>query len=289
MNKLLSLMCALSFCHSAFANNDSSPPAWELEMEYLGGGKNEIDEPGRKDQHISYSLAKSKASYTHQLNEDNGLVVNIGYSHKEFDWKENPSFSETSFNNVNFRFGGYSTKIPNWVWRGAIGADIDADDFSFSHNAMYNGAMWGRYHVSKTVGFHIGFTGTTGLRRDKVFPILGIDYSPSKSWKIAFVFPVDLSVSYAINDKWSLAYSGRTFRSRHRLSQKEIVSKGIFDYRTFGTEASLNYQLEQFLAKVYVGSTYAGDLKVSDHRDKNPVFYKYNGSIYLGGNLTLKF
>jgi hypothetical protein len=280
------IICCIIFSAPTYASENKD---WVLYANYLSGGKAEMDEPGRESEEIIFSQTEAKVSYTHRFDDESGLVFDLGHGSVEIDWDENPSFSEKSFSTFNVQVGGYSFKIPKWLWRGAIGTNVDTEEMDISHYALYNGTMWGRYSLSDMMGLHIGFTGTTGLRRDKVYPIFGIDYNPSSTWKLSFVFPVDMSANYSINDKWSVSATARTFRVRHRLSQKEALSKGIFDYRSFGSEFSLNYLLGGFLAKVYAGSTYAGDLKVSDSKGINSTFYKFNGSVYLGSNLTYKF
>jgi hypothetical protein len=262
---------------------------WELQASYLGTGGAEIDEAGKENESIGFTQSIAKASYTHRLDDESGIVLNVGHTSTQIDWDENPSFSEKNYSYLNLEIGGYSLKIPNWLWRGAVGTDVDAEELSFNRYALYKGTMWGRYDFSDMLGIHIGFTGTSGLRRDKVYPILGLDYAPSSKWKLNFIFPVDISANYAIDDNWSVAGTARTFRVRHRLSQKEATSRGIFDYRSFGGDLSLNYLIGSFLAKAYVGTTYSGDLKVADSKARNAVFYKFNGSIYLGSNLTYQF
>lgn len=264
-------------------------PNWKFKANFLTTGKAKIDEIGRKNERISYSFSEGEVSYTHHLDKENALSFDLGYSLTEVDWKNNPSFKETMFSYLKLSLGGSSTLINDWVWTGKIDASIDSKEMNFSHYALYNGTMWGRYSLSQIIGIHIGLTGTTGLKRDKCYPILGIDYVPNARWKIHVIFPLNLSAIYSINDHWSLSASGRTFRSRHRLSQKEIVSKGIFDYRTYGTELSLIFQLNNFSAKAYTGSTYSGDLKITDSKNLNPRFYNYKGVIYLGGNLSYYF
>ena len=278
-------------CSSIFfiKTHASDSKDWEVHASYLGTGKAEIDEPGKENEEISFSQTVGKASYTHVLDDDSGIVFDVGYTSTEVNWDENPSFSEKTFSYLNLQVGGYSLKIPNWLWRGAIGTDVDAEELSFNRYALYKGTMWGRYALSDLFGLHIGFTGTSGLRRDKVYPILGVDYAPSSKWKLSFIFPVDISANYSIDDNWSVAASARTFRVRHRLSQKETTSRGIFDYRSFGGDLSLNYLVGSFLAKAYVGTTYSGDLKVADPKGRDPLFYKFNGTFYLGSNLTYQF
>lgn len=280
------VLCSSIFFYQSQASDNKD---WELHASYLGTGEAKIDEPGREEEGIGFSQTVGKASYTHRVDEESGLVFDIGHSSTQIDWDKNPSFAEKTHSYLNLQVGGYSLKIPNWLWRGAIGTDVDAEELSFSHYALYKGTMWGRYALSDMFGLHIGFTGTSGLRRDKVYPILGVDYAPSSKWKLSFIFPVDISANYAIDDNWSLAATARTFRVRHRLSQKEATSRGIFDYRSFGGDLSLNYLIGSFLAKAYVGTTYSGDLKVVDSKGRDPVFYKFNGTLYLGSNLTYKF
>lgn len=262
---------------------------WKLEGSYIGTGKAKMDEEEHKEEHISYSSSEIQASYTKKSNETDGFTLGISNATTKINWKENPHFSKKNHSYIGLSLSGFSNKIPNWLWVGSIATKVDSEELNFAHYALYQGRMWGRYAYSQMIGIHIGLAGSTGLRRDKVYPILGIDYTPNAKWKIHFVFPLDLSANYSINDYWSIAASGKIFRARHRLNQRENMSKGLFDYRTYGTELSLNYRLRSLLAKIYSGISYPGDLKISNYKGQDPVFYKFKGSFYLGSNLTYGF
>ncbi len=283
------LSIALTFNAYADDNDDEPFRPWAAKAEYLSLGKAKFEEPGREGQRIKYGESHISTSYIHRLNDDAALTFDITYQNTNLEWKENPSFSEENHPLIKLSFGGTTKRFDSWEWSGSLGTEFNAEHFTLSHYTRYKGTMWGRYALSDILGIHIGFTGEAGLRKDSVLPILGIDYKPHDKWKLKLVFPMDISAIYSLNKKWSLAATGRSFKARHRLSAKEANSKGIFTYRSYGSELSLNYNLDYFLAKVFAGSSFGGDLKIMDKTGKNPSFYKYRSAVYFGGNVMYEF
>ncbi len=119
----------------------------------------------------------------------------------------------------------------------------------------------GEYDYSKNIGVHVGFLGWTGLKIDKILPILGFDWTFCEKWTLNAVFPVNVSLVYAYNDKLSFAAAGRFFWNRHRIEKHALLSEGIWEYRNSGAELAVNYALKNFAAlNLHAGYTFGGML-----------------------------
>ena len=267
----------------------ASESNWKLDGHYTATTKAKLDEPGREGEKIAFASSRLRASYSHPLSEKSNVLVSLAHSGAEINWKENPNFRENKFATLDLALVGQSMKVPHWFLQGALLTKVDTDAWNFSRYALYQGFMWGRYSYSKLFGVHVGLSGTSGLRKDKVFPILGIDYSPNAKWKFQVIFPMDLSAKYKMSERWSLAAGAKSFRARHRLHKRENISQGIFEYRSYGSELSLNYEIQNFMAKIHSGMNFGGDLKISNSKGKDSIFYKYKSSVFFGSQLSYTF
>ena len=130
----------------------------------------------------------------------------------------------------------------------------------------------------------------SGLKKEKVWPIFGFVYNPSEKWRISAVYPIDVSASYIITPCLSVAGSLRFLRNRHRVKQDEPDSQGIFEYRTTGAELDLIFAPKRWVSvKGFAGSTFDGDLKISNRNDKHSTHFKFEGSFYWGASAILSF
>lgn len=262
---------------------------FDIKTDYNHVGKADFDTPGFKSQDIGYSEANARVFYRHPVSDDEQLLIGFGGTHSKIMWRHNPDFRETGFGFFNVSIGATTKRLKNWFWRAGLTASIDGDIPGAKHSSVYRGMMWGRYTYRDDLGLHIGFVGQTGIRKDEVYPILGVDYT-KKKWKLNVIFPVKVNAEYELNRDWSLEVAARRFSTRHRLDKAEPMSRGIMEYSNFGGEFGVNYRCAPcFTANVHVGSAFGGQLKVSNNRDKGATHYKFEGSAYLGAILSFLF
>lgn len=282
----------LPFLSASFVNADSSSSRekWHLSSQVLAGAKAKFDEPGMDEQRLRYSQGKFEASYHHYIDDKTAIVPTVGYRVDKMQWKENPFFDTETFRSFKVGIGGFSRAVEGWLWQGGLQVSMDTEEWSLSHYAQYQLGVAGRYGYSSKLGIHIGFLGKTGLHKDQVLPVLGVDYAWSNQWKLSLIFPRDVSLIYTFNDSWTAGVRGRVFRSRHRVGEDEALSKAIFEYRNVGAEASLRYKRPQrFSAQLFVGATAGGDLKIMNQKGRNPTFRSLKTMGYGGADLTLSF
>lgn len=247
---------------------------------------------GYQGQHIRFALAETSLSYNKLLgcDRDMGIFFGIGYSNNLIRWKQNPNFNQEYFNNLNVDIGGFSTHFPCWLWKWDLGAAFDLDHMKVAQYTLYSGTLWGRYELYDNVGLHMGAIVTTGLHKNKAWPIIGLDYTWRKCLKLSLVYPVDMSAMYNIADCWALGVAQRFFWTRHRVGLHEPVPRALVEYRNSGTEGRLTYKCDPGIyASVHAGYAYGNDLIITNQLAKDGTHYKFDGAAYYGVDVTVKF
>jgi len=261
---------------------------WSSSGDYIGTSRFTTEEVS--NQSMGFRQVQSTLSYNRFLNCFDAVSVGAGYSNVGIRWNDNPRFQQRSFDNVFLTIGAQSTRYRGWLWQGNFTARFNTDVGRISHHVLYTGALWGRYELVPCYGMHTGFFAETGLRKDKVWPILGFDKQITKQLKLYAVYPFEASATYDFCGPWSVAAATKFFRSRHRLAPGEELSNGLIEYRNIGSEFRVMYECPPCVsAQLHVGHTYGGELVVADHRDKNSTHYKFRAAPYVGGELSLKF
>lgn len=271
---------------------DDSPSPFKLEVagDYVERAK--FKTSYLDHQQLQFSEVGSKATMAFYYDACNleGAVAGIGYTYTHLGWDDNPYFDQEDFNTVNFYLEGFSGRLNNWFWKGQFMLNINAEYFNINQYATYDLLLWGRYNYCDNLGLNIGFLAQTGMKIDRVFPVLGVDWQMKKDWKINLVFPVNISAVYAIDECWSLAAVGRMFDSRQRVGKKANIPRGIFEYRNVGVELALNYACNSYItANVHAGSTLGGSLRIAERHRHHKHRLKLESAGYFGGKVELSF
>lgn len=253
-------------------------------------GPNHID-----GSHQNYQDAHAFLYYSHYLTPDNSLSWKVGYSFLDFNWKENPRFTENDYHFASASVGWVSTSVTDWRWIVSGGASVDATTWDMGQSGVYYGLMWGRYHMSDTIGMHIGWAGYVGVKNGYLFPILGIDWRTGPHWKFNAVFPLNISIEYLFNTNWSselaLAAFGRPYRFPMRVHGGiGKYENGIFEVYSKGLELDLKYKTGNWVQlSVGGGWNFGGWVVIKDHNDHSGAYYKYNGAPYAQGKVDFTF
>lgn len=220
-----------------------------------------------------------------------GLNASVGYASTQMKWIENPWFDQSRFNIFSLSIGAFSHRIHKWVWKGQVTFNIDQRECAAGFRyAFYDLLFWGRYEYSKNVGIHIGLIAETGMRTDRVYPILGADWQIARKWKLNLVIPVNVSLEYAMTKKWSVLLAARSFNFRGRLARDEASGKSILRYENIGGELAVKFNTEKGLSfNLHGGSTLGGKFRFSDQSNHHPKTFKLDSSLYGGFEITSTF
>lgn len=263
-------------------------------MSYDHINHTDIDENEFDDQDVRYAIGQVDIDVVCYYNPScrEGASLLIGYTNTYLNWDENPDFDKTHFNTLTLGLGGLTNRLSDWIWQGFVKWNIDTDNFDVDRYSTWDLLLWGRraFCTCHDLGFHIGFYAQTGMKIDRVYPVIGFDWYQTECWKINLIFPMDLSVMYLYNPNWSLGTAIRFFESRHRTGDNETKPRALFAYRNYGAEFTLDYECgPYFLVNAHVGSTLGGRLKVSDRHYNNSKRLDLDPAVYFGGEISLRF
>jgi hypothetical protein len=216
-----------------------------------------------------------------------GANVAVTYTSTYIKWDQNPWFDQDHFNMLTLSVGGFTQRACRWLWQTQVSINMDMDKWDLGHYANYDLLLWGRYTYCEHVGLHIGFLAQTGMRMDRVYPILGADWQMSPNWKLNLVFPVNVSIEYTLTDKWTLALAGRNFDFRTRASKND--SKNLVRYQNIGAEFVVRYGTSDISANIHAGSTLGGRLRMATANNHHAHTYKLSPVGYVGGEVNVKF
>lgn len=218
-----------------------------------------------------------------------GARLAASYTATYIGWSENPWFDQDHFNTISLTIAGFSKRLDRWFWRSQLSINFDAAIWN-SQFINYDLLLWGRYEYSRTIGIHVGFLAQTGMLLDRVYPIIGADWQISKKWKLNLVYPVNVSLEYALNPSWSLAIAGRSFNSRHRVHYHETFSKALVRYENVGAEFAMKYEEPNISANIHAGTTLgSGRYRIANRFNQHAHNYKLDPSGYVGGEIDFSF
>lgn len=255
-------------------------------------GKTDIDKKHYKDQTVQfYNISgdvQSVFCYSKQHRE--AIFVAVGYSHQKIDWNQNIYFNQTLFDTTSVAFRFYTNRLDDWVWQAQVSINADLQHFDWGRYINYDLLLWGRYSYTESFGVHAGFFMETGMRFDRIYPVIGFDWTINDTWKINAVFPMDVGIVYTYDCNWKAALAMRFFDVRHRVGPDEPLPRALVSYRNNGIELAAMYDYDHFIeANVHAGWTIGGKLRISDKQNHHPKHYRLDPAGYFGGEIVVKF
>lgn len=265
-----------------------SPFSFNTYIDAIGTSK--IDKGFYKGDKVHFAEAEVEAGmvvyYCETYTE--GAKVAIGYTATYLDWSENPWFDQHHFNTVSFSLTGFTKRIDRWFWRTQLSVNCDAKEWKANYTS-YDILLWGRYEYCGNIGVHLGFLAQTGLRLDRVYPIVGFDWQISRKWKLNVVYPLNVSLDYAITPHWILSVAGRSFNSRFRVDDHDLFPQALVRYTNTGAEFAIKYQSNGISANIHAGTTLGGKYRVANRNNHHAHNYRLKGAGYVGGEIDVTF
>lgn len=264
---------------------------FNLNTQFDAVGKAEIKEGYFKKDEVQFAQGEIELGMIFYYCEayKEGAQAAISYTSAYLNWVNNPWFDQDHFHVVSLTLGGFSHRLRKWFWRGQVSINMDAKEWDLNEYANYDLLFWGRYEYCKNIGVHVGLIAETGMLMDRVYPIVGADWTLSKKWKLNLVYPVNVSLEYILTKKWTLALAGRTFNSRYRIAKNEGQSKALVRYENVGAEFAIKYEDTNFTANIHGGTTLGGSLRIANRHNHHPRHYKLCPAPYVGAEAALKF
>lgn len=219
---------------------------------------------------------------------EEGVRLALDFSATYLSWDQNPYFKQDHFNILSLEAVYFTHRLDRWFWRTSLSINMDTEEWQSDYTS-YDLMLWGRYEFTKEIGIHIGFWGETGIRLDRVWPILGADWQISKQWKLNLVYPVNISLNYSLNQNWSFALAGRNFNTRFRVNRDQSCPRFLVRYQNIGAEFMVRYENLGISANIHGGVTFAGKYRVANSHNHHAHNYPLEPAGYIGGEIDVSF
>jgi len=267
---------------------------FRVEAIYRGVGSAKFTEGSRHLSSMRYADSLDTLSFSHPIADCHYLTWQVGYSYLKLDWDKNPRFRQESFNYAMGSVTWAAQAIENWRFLFNLTASVDGRRLNFGNSGVYNGMGWARYTYSDCLHFHLGFFGYVGVKNHYVLPIAGLDWSWQK-WKLNAIFPLDFSLTYAIDCNWSAAVAFAAFGGPYRFPRR--AGKGIGDFKNAifevyskGVELDLTYQLKpRFSVGLGAGWNFGGWILIKDAHNHHGKYFKFDSAPYAQANASFSF
>jgi len=273
----------------------SSPTQrWRNEIAFRADwvGKTKIDKKNFRDRDVSFYNVEVQGERViyHNPGCKEGVSFGVGYSNTYFHFEKNPFFSNDNFNMVSFTLAGFSGRIERWLFQGYITANWQYDYQNFADYSNYDILLWSKYEYCPNIlNLHAGFLMETGMKIDRICPIIGFDWKFAHKWKLNAIFPVNLSVVYDFQENWTATLAGRLFNLRYRLGKHDRLREALLEYYNYGIELGCSYQKEGFFINMHAGYTIGGEFKISSRQHKHRKHFDMDSAPYAGGEIAYKF
>jgi hypothetical protein len=293
-------LTAVTLAASLCAQEEKGPSAdftfWDVHPFRFGAngisnGGAELNHRGDDVGNLHYRKANAYTYVLLPISERTFFMPRFEWNGISVNWKENPFFSQTNFNMIQGALTFYTSALEDWRWIVRADYNVDADHIDEAADySLYTGMLWGTYKIWRKWHYHIGALFSKGMETQNFYPIIGFDYSPTKSWLIELVFPVEYSIQFKFADYWRLAAKGRPLKERLRSGNEGPQPRSVLTYSSFGTELNLKFQkMLRFEAEAYAGWNWGGSFYVKDQNNNNPYYTSLEGSFYAGGMAEICF
>ena len=273
--------------------DDAAPKQGPFTLDVSGDWIGKSDVHGHDRGTIQYDHIDTAAKAVVWYNEcyKEGIQVGVSYDHCRLDWTKNPFFKKKKYNTFSALFAFFTHRVSDWNWITSVQYNIDADKWNFNEYSTWDLLLWGRYEHFCNVGLHAGIYAQTGMKLDRVWPVIGFDWKINHKWKLNAIFPINVSLIYTVNRNWALSVAGRFFNDRHRAGNEGFYRKALWRYTNTGAELGVTYTAWRghLTANAHVGYTLGGRLRISNMHNHHVHHRRFKDAPYAGGELTFNF
>ncbi len=291
------LISIFALCATLLFAEEPSRSLWDYHPLHIGGNTIYIGDAdisrrdGGEGGHLHFNKSNAFLFMLLPISETSYFFPRIEWVTFEMDWNKNPKFDETRFYYTQFGLTFYTTALEKWRWITRIDYNIDTEHFGKpGPYGLWTWLLWGSYQIHSKWHYHIGTVGYVGMKGHDVFPVIGADYSPNKTWMFQVIFPISYSIQYEIAPWCKLAIKGRPLRERFRVGSNEKQPGSIFHYSSIGTELNLSMEKKmRFETELFIGYNFGGTFKIENQRGKNPLYTDVKSAPYVGANIDYAF
>lgn len=254
-------------------------------------GKSDVHGHHRGTIDYNHQDATAKAIVWYNECYKEGIQVGVSYDHARLNWTRNPFFKKKEYNTFSTLFAFFTHRVSDWNWIASVQYNIDADKWNFNQYSTWDLLLWGRYEHFCNIGIHAGLYAQTGMKLDRVWPVIGFDWKINRKWKLNAIFPLNVSLIYTINHNWALSIAARFFNDRHRAGNEGFYRKALWRYTNGGAEFGVTYTAwrGRLSANLHAGYTLGGTLRISNMHNHHVHHRRFKDAPYGGFCVTLNF
>lgn len=279
----------------SFDDNQASPSdmgPFFIKVNYDDVMRAKFDKRPFNHQHLKFAELNVEAIgiFCYNPSYEEGLGASFNYCLDQIRWKHNPYYKQEYFNTVSFGILGFTHRMCDWDLKASAQVNFDPEHLNFQDYVNYNLLLQSRYAFCGNWGLNLGFLALTGMKIDRFYPIVGVDWRINDKWKINAIYPLDFSINYLYNCNWTLTVGSRFWDNRHRFAKSAELSMGLIEYRNYGAEFRVSYNRNsKILANVHAGYTTGAKLRISDRHHQHTHRIKFNGAPYVGAEASVNF
>lgn len=294
-----SLLCL--FCTLPVSAQPQQRSPWSFHID--GGGAHQSD-TDLKDDTGGFSVDRwyLGAGVNFSWSPRNSVGVSLGGGRSVYEFDELTGLGngepwdtiEDARLSFSTRFGvgekGMVFIVPTVRFNGEKGAS-NSDSRTYG---LFGAIAW-RISEDLTIGPGLGiFSRLEGSTR--VFPILAIDWGFADRWSLSTGSGLassrgpGLTLSYQLNEDWSLGLAGRYEDQEFRLNNEGVAAGGIGRDQSFPIvfRAELKPS-KQLSLSVFAGMSFAGNLRLKDASDMLVEESDYDATPVFGGTFDFRF
>ena len=237
--------------------------------------------------------------YQLDANSSIGLTLRDGYQNWSWNnirgygnqnpWRDiqSPGVGLSYFQKLDNGWSAGLAPIVDWVAENGVGTAGAA-----TYGAIASATN--RYSDNLTIGLGTGVF--RQIDKTKVFPFLLINWKINEKWTLNNPLPAapsggaGLELSYALDNKWSVA-GGAAYRTyRFRLSNSNYTPNGIGQNSFTPIFARLSYSIERgSSADLYLAANVGGKLSVTNVNGGTPYSTNYQTGVAVAFSVTKRF
>jgi hypothetical protein len=294
MNRRIKIVICLLLPLLLLGDEEASYGYWDIHPLHIGGnilriGKAPVD--SNDNGHLYFRKNNAYLNLLVPINRHSYFFPRVEFNNFTLNWNKNEKFNETHFYYAQFGLTFYSTGLNDWRWILQGTYNLDLEHFSQpSLYGLFSLLIWGKYTLHKKWHYHVGVLGTVGMEAAPVYPIIGIEWTPNKTWTFEAIFPITYSIQYKLNKNWRFSIKGRPLKERFRVGSHEPQPRSVFNYSSIGTE--FNVQYERFLwleIQLYAGYNFGGNFYIKNQFGRQAEYTEVGGAPYGGLSVDYGF
>jgi hypothetical protein len=240
-------------------------------------------------------------NWNKKLSDTLDVGISLNYDLHDYSFSEDTSFGQLKTWD-NLQSIGFGTRImykidkdwrlviiPSIGYSGEAGAD-------WGESLIYGGILSAGYRVSPDLMIGAGVGIFSRLEEVSFFPMIVINWEITDQLRLSNPFsggptgPAGLELSYALDQKWEIAFGGAYRSLRFRLNDEGNSFNGIFQEKAVPVWGRVTLRsVSHVKIDLNAGAFLSGKLKIEDHEGHEISEDQYDAAPFIAVTVSLTF